>query len=89
MTQRLGVGQLTAELLPVLYQRTQGNPLFLVAMVDDLVQQDVLREGAAGWERTTALDIIPWIGLPHGLSAWDIACTSNRWQPLPRELFWT
>ena len=33
----------------VLHHRTNGNPLFLVTMVDALVQQGVLRPGATGW----------------------------------------
>jgi predicted ATPase len=56
VTERFGEGALAAELIPVLYQRTQGNPLFLITMVEDLVQRGVLRQGAAGWERTAALD---------------------------------
>ena len=55
VTQRLGEGALAAELIPVLYERTQGNPLFLVTMVADLVQRGVLRENPTGWERTK-----PW-----------------------------
>jgi DNA-binding winged helix-turn-helix (wHTH) protein/predicted ATPase len=66
MTQRFGEGPLAAALIPVLYQRTQGNPLFLVTMVDDLVHRGVLREGAAGWEHTAVLDPAK-IGVPETL----------------------
>jgi predicted ATPase/DNA-binding winged helix-turn-helix (wHTH) protein len=33
-----------------LYHRTNGNPLFLVAMVESLVHQGILRRGVGGWE---------------------------------------
>jgi predicted ATPase/DNA-binding winged helix-turn-helix (wHTH) protein len=65
-TQRFGEGPLAAALIPVLYQHTQGNPLFLVTMVDDLVYRGVLREGAAGWEHTAALDTAT-VGVPETL----------------------
>ena len=35
-----------------LHQRTHGNPLFLVTVVDDLVRQGVLQEGETGWALT-------------------------------------
>ena len=66
VTQRFGEGALAAELTPVLYQRTQGNPLFLVTMVADLVQRGVLRESPTGWERTAALDTAT-VGVPETL----------------------
>ena len=66
VTQRLGEGALAAELIPVLYERTQGNPLFLVTMVADLVQRGVLRESPTGWERTAALDTAT-MGVPETL----------------------
>ena len=66
VTQRLGEGALTAALVPMLYARTQGNPLFLGTMVADLVQRGVLREGPTGWECTTALDTAT-VGVPETL----------------------
>ena len=66
VTQRLGEGALAAELIPVLYERTQGNPLFLVTMVADLVQRGVLRESPTGWERTAALETAT-MGVPETL----------------------
>ena len=38
------------ELAPLLHQRTQGHPLFLVTVVDDAVRRGVLREGTTGVE---------------------------------------
>ena len=66
MTQRFGEGVLASALIPVLYERTQGNPLFLAMMVADLVQRGVLQQGAAGWECTTALDPAT-VGVPETL----------------------
>ena len=66
VTQRLGEGDLAADLIPVLYERTQGNPLFLVTMVADLVQRGVLQESPTGWERTAALDTAT-MGVPETL----------------------
>ena len=66
VTQRLGEGALVAELVPVLYERTQGNPLFLTTMVADLIHRGVLREGPTGWACTTALDTAT-VGVPETL----------------------
>jgi predicted ATPase/DNA-binding winged helix-turn-helix (wHTH) protein len=66
VAQRFGEGGIATALLPVLYQRTQGNPLFLVTMVEDLVQRGVLREGAAGWACTAVLDSAT-VGVPETL----------------------
>jgi DNA-binding winged helix-turn-helix (wHTH) protein/tetratricopeptide (TPR) repeat protein len=49
--------ELPAGLARMLHQRTDGNPLFLVTLVDTLVRQGVLEEGPAGW------------GVPGGLEA--------------------
>ena len=38
------------ELAQLLYQRTDGHPLFLVTVVEHLLQRGVLREGAGPWE---------------------------------------
>ena len=47
--QRFGHAGLAADLAPVLHQRTQGNPLFVIAVVDELIRHQVVREGPAGW----------------------------------------
>ena len=46
LAQRLPGARLPAGFARVLHQRTTGNPLFLVAMVDALVRQGVLRASA-------------------------------------------
>ena len=50
LRQRFGGARLAADLAPVLHRRTNGNPLFLIAMVDELVRQQVVREGPDGWD---------------------------------------
>lgn len=57
---------LAQELVRSLHQRTNGNPLFLVAMVDALVQQGMFRKGAAGRELSDELKAVE-IGIPEGL----------------------
>ena len=66
VARRFGEGAFVAELAPILHQRTQGNPLFLVTMVADLVHRGVLQHGPAGWELTVPLDATT-VGVPESL----------------------
>jgi uncharacterized membrane protein YgcG len=54
LIQHFGAGAVAATLGPMLYQRTQGNPLFLVTMVAELVRRGLVREAASGWELTAS-----------------------------------
>jgi hypothetical protein len=56
LVRRFGVGAVPDVLARMLHQRTGGNPLFLVAVVDNLVQQGVLRQSAMGWELAGELE---------------------------------
>src|SRR5262249_23406303 len=47
---RFGAGGRPAALAQVLHQRTDGHPLFLVTVVDALVQQGLIREVDGRWE---------------------------------------
>jgi len=58
LAQRFGDTRLVAGLARVLQQRTRGNPLFLTAVVDELVQQQVVAEGPEGWEVRAEVDTI-------------------------------
>jgi DNA-binding winged helix-turn-helix (wHTH) protein/tetratricopeptide (TPR) repeat protein len=49
LAQRFGDVQLTADLARMLHQRTNGNPLFLITMVDELVHQQVITAGPETW----------------------------------------
>ena len=66
LAQRLPGARLPAGFARVLHQRTTGNPLFLVAMVDALVRQGVLRASATGWECVGDLTTVA-VSLPETL----------------------
>jgi DNA-binding winged helix-turn-helix (wHTH) protein/tetratricopeptide (TPR) repeat protein len=61
LCQRFGTARLAAALTRVLHQRTQGNPLFLITLVDELIRQQVVREGPAGWTMQGGGETIPMI----------------------------
>jgi hypothetical protein len=59
-------GRLPAGLAGVIYKHSDGNPLFMTAMLDHLGQQGVLSQGNAGWSLTVPLeDVDP--GVPDTL----------------------
>ena len=55
LTRRCGAGVGPAALTQALHRRTDGHPLFLVTVVDALVQQGLLRAVAGQWEATADL----------------------------------
>jgi tetratricopeptide (TPR) repeat protein len=65
LAQRFGGTRLVAALARVLHQRTRGNPLFLIAVVDELVRQQVVTEGPAGWDVRAGVDTISAIIPAH------------------------
>jgi DNA-binding winged helix-turn-helix (wHTH) protein/tetratricopeptide (TPR) repeat protein len=65
LAQRFGGTRLVAELAGVLHQRTRGNPLFLIAVVDEFVRQQVVTEEADGWAVRVGVDIITAIIPAH------------------------
>jgi DNA-binding winged helix-turn-helix (wHTH) protein/predicted ATPase len=66
LVQRFGMEAVPDVLARMLHQRTSGNPLFLVAVVDDLVQQGVLRQRATRWELAGELEATVG-GVPESL----------------------
>lgn len=58
LNERFPQHALPTRLARVLYQRTEGNPLFLVNLVDDLVAQGLLVPGEEGWALQDSLDIV-------------------------------
>jgi predicted ATPase/DNA-binding winged helix-turn-helix (wHTH) protein len=66
LARRFGEEALPAELARALGQRTGGNPLFLVMVVDELVRQGVLRESAGHWEMPDGLEAVA-PGIPESL----------------------
>ena len=55
---RLGNGVLQEGLARVLHQRTDGNPLFLVTLMDEVVRRGVIEQSAPGWELARAIEAI-------------------------------
>jgi predicted ATPase len=49
LTRRFGSPACTATLVEVLHQRSQGNPLFLIAMIEAFIAQGVLVNTPTGW----------------------------------------
>ena len=54
------------ELARVLTLRTDGNPLFVVALVDELLRQQVLQLGPAGWTLARGFDAMT-VGVPPSI----------------------
>ena len=58
--------EIPAGLAHMLHQRTDGNPLFLVTLVDTLVREGKLVEGTAGWKLPEGLEDMAAL-VPEGL----------------------
>ncbi len=56
--QRFEDPRLAADLARVLHRRTNGNPLFLISVVDELVRQQVVIEGPDRWEVRAGVETI-------------------------------
>src|SRR5215813_6171854 len=66
LTQRGAGAEVPAALARVLTQRTDGHPLFLVAVVDELIRQELLRVGPDGWAVAGGLDTVT-VGVPQSI----------------------
>ena len=55
---RLG-GEVTAELVALLYHQTEGNALFLVNLLEHLVEQGVVKQEGAQWTLRSSLSAVP------------------------------
>lgn len=64
LSQRFGPRAATTALVRVLHQRTQGNPLFLIAMIEAFISRRVMVETPSGWRVQDTLEaaatIVPW-----------------------------
>ena len=58
MAARLG-GEVTAELGALLYHQTEGNALFLVNLLEHLVEQGVVKQEGAQWTLRSSLRAVP------------------------------
>jgi len=56
--QQFGASDLPEGFPRVLHQRTNGNPLFMRALVEDMMQQGVLEKSPQGWGLRDALDSV-------------------------------
>jgi DNA-binding winged helix-turn-helix (wHTH) protein/tetratricopeptide (TPR) repeat protein len=54
-------------LAPLLHQRTEGNPLFMVSVVDWLVERGVVGQVDGRWQLTVGLDEVT-VGVPENLA---------------------
>ena len=58
--------RLPAALVQMIHQRTNGNPLFMVNIVEDLLTRGVLDERDGQWELTARIDEVE-VGVPENL----------------------
>jgi predicted ATPase/DNA-binding winged helix-turn-helix (wHTH) protein len=66
LQQRFGSGAHPTALARVLHQRTEGNPLFLGAVVDALVRQGVVPQGPVGWDLSEGVTAVR-VAVPESL----------------------
>lgn len=66
LTQRFGTRGVPDGLSQVLHQRTNGNPFFLVTMVDEMIRQGVLLHQGAGWVFRGTLESVS-VGVPENV----------------------
>ena len=66
LAQRFGEAALPAELARVLHHRTNGNPFFLVTVVEELVRQGILVPQATGWTFRGDLETVA-VGVPENV----------------------
>ena len=57
MAARLG-GEVTAELVALLYHQTEGNALFMVNLLEHLVEQGVVKQEGAQWTLRSSLSAV-------------------------------
>ncbi len=66
LAKRFAGGELPAKLARVIHQRTDGNPLFIVNLVDSLIAQGVLVQVDGQWELQAGLEEVG-VGVPESL----------------------
>ena len=66
LAQRGAGAGVPVELAQVLTQRTDGHPLFLATVVDELLRQGVVRVEATGWVLTRGLEAVT-VGVPQSI----------------------
>jgi predicted ATPase len=66
LARRFAGSALPPQLARLIHQSTEGNPLFMVNVVDDLVAQKVVREVKGHWQLQAALEEVT-VGIPENL----------------------
>jgi len=66
LAHRCGGHALPRELARLIHQRTNGNPLFMINVVDDAVRRGMLQEGPEGWELPSGIAAVT-LGVPESL----------------------
>ncbi len=66
LRERFAGNSFAAALARVIYRRTEGNPLFMVSVVDDLVARDLIGMRDERWELRAALEEVE-VGVPENL----------------------
>lgn len=72
------------ELPALIHQRTDGNPLFMVNMVDSLVERGVVHQADERWQLTVGLDEVT-VGVPENVARM-IAMELDRLDVLERSV---
>ena len=80
LTRRFGEAVLPAGLAHVLHRHTDGNPFFLVTVVDDLVQQGRLQEGATSRDVLRSVETAV-VGVPASV----LQLLERQFEQLPPE----
>src|SRR5262249_30063010 len=84
LAQRGAGAEVPAALARVLTQRTDGHPLFVVALVDELLRQRALRVEPAGWVVAGGLEAVT-VGVPPSIRHL-LEQQGARLQPADQEL---
>lgn len=66
LEQRFPQRKMPTQLAHVLHQRTEGNPLFLSAIVQDLIAQEIVVQTNESWEEPTTIETLD-LGIPESI----------------------
>src|SRR6185436_13860646 len=54
------------ELVALIHERTDGNPLFMVNTIDHLIHEQLIAEHEDGWQLTAPIDAVK-VGVPDSI----------------------
>lgn len=67
LEQRLGQTHLAHDFIRTLYRRTNGNPLFLTTVVDEMLRHGLPQAGQEGWQRLSGGPAPAIVDIPESL----------------------